>query len=147
MSEYITHSAEQTEQIGADLGSRLKPGDLIALFGKMGTGKTTFINGVARGMGIINAVSSPTFALVHEYAGNVPLYHFDMYRINSWDDLYSTGFFDYCESNGVIAVEWSENIEMALPSEFIRVDIFADKDFNQRHIHITEGSNLENTCS
>lgn len=146
MSEYTTHSAKQTEQIGADLGSRLKSGDFIALFGKMGTGKTTFINGVARGMGIVNAVSSPTFALVHEYAGKVPLYHFDMYRINSWDDLYSTGFFDYCELNGVIAVEWSENIEMALPSKFIRVDLFADQDFNQRHIRITEENNLENTC-
>ncbi len=147
MSEYTTHSAEQTKQIGVDLGSRLKPGDMIALFGEMGTGKTTFINGVAEGMGILDAVSSPTFALVHEYAGTLPLYHFDMYRINSWDDLYSTGFFEYCELNGVIAVEWSENIEMALPSNFIRVDIIADQDFDKRHIRITEGNKLENTRS
>lgn len=146
MSKHTTHNAEQTEQIGAELGSRLKPGDFIALFGKMGTGKTTFINGIAKGMGIIDTVSSPTFALVHEYTGIVPLYHFDMYRINSWDDLYSTGYFDYCESNGVIAVEWSENIEMALPSKFIRIDILADQNFKERHIHITEGNNLENTC-
>ena len=146
MSEHITYSAEQTEQIGADLGSRLKPGDFIALFGKMGTGKTTFINGVAKGLGIVDTVSSPTFALVHEYAGTVPLYHFDMYRINSWDDLYSTGYFDYCESKGVVAVEWSENIEMALPSDFIKVELFASQDFKERRIRITEGEKLENTC-
>lgn len=146
MSEHITHNAEQTEQIGADLGSRLKPGDFIALFGTMGTEKTTFINGVARGMGIVDAVSSPTFALIHEYAGNIPLYHFDMYRINSWDDLYSTGYFDYCESKGVIAVEWSENIEMALPPEFIKVELFAGQGFEERRILITEGNKFENTC-
>ena len=146
MSKHISHNAQQTEQFGAALGSRLQPGDFIALFGKMGTGKTTFINGVAKGMGIVDFVSSPTFALIHEYAGVIPLYHFDMYRINSWDDLYSTGYFDYCESKGVIAVEWSENIEMALPATFIKVELIAGQDVEERCILITEENNIDNTC-
>ena len=97
------------------MAQRLQGGEVIALFGGMGRGKTAFTRGLAAGLGSRDPVSSPTFALVQEYAGRLPLYHFDMYRIESWDDLYSTGFFDYLESGGVLVIEWSENIDAALP--------------------------------
>ena len=138
MAEFISKSSSQTEKIGSVLGKALKNGDVVAIFGDMGAGKTAFVRGLASGMGLNAFVSSPTFALVHEYPGNPPLFHFDMYRINSWDDLYSTGFFDYMDIGGVIAVEWSENIETALPENSIKVLITQGKLPNERRIVITE---------
>lgn len=123
MQEFITDSAGQTEELGARLAEKLRGGEVIALFGGMGMGKTAFTRGLCRGLGIRGGVSSPTFALVHEYRGKYSVYHFDMYRVSGWDDLYSTGFFDYLESGGVLVVEWSENIEAALPENAIRVEI------------------------
>ena len=104
-------------------------------------GKTAFTRGLARGMGADDIVSSPTFALVNEYRGRVPVYHFDMYRVASWDDLYSTGFFDYLE-NGVLVIEWSENIEGALPENALRITISRGESDNQRIFDI-EGVTLE----
>ena len=122
MSIFKTKSPKETEEVGKKLGSALKSGDVVAMFGGMGMGKTAFTHGIAEGMGIDpHQVSSPTFALVQEYGESQKLYHFDMYRIGSWDDLYSTGFFDYLEQGGVIAAEWSENIENALPENTITV--------------------------
>lgn len=88
---------------------------MLALFGGLGMGKTAFVRGLAAGRGLEAEVSSPTFALVHEYGGQPPLVHFDMYRVTGWDDLYSTGFFDYIDAGCILAVEWSENVEGALP--------------------------------
>ncbi|MEI6578732.1 MAG: tRNA (adenosine(37)-N6)-threonylcarbamoyltransferase complex ATPase subunit type 1 TsaE [Eubacteriales bacterium] len=146
MAAYITKSAEETEQVGASLGKTLIKGDVVAIFGEMGAGKTAFVRGLATGMGLSSCVSSPTFALVHEYQGELALYHFDMYRINSWDDLYSTGFFDYLYSAGVVVVEWSENIESALPENSIKVIISLGNTLNERKIVIMEDKNIENTC-
>ena len=136
--DFISHSAEQTEDIGYELGKRLKSGDVVAMFGEMGAGKTAFARGLARGMDFDGEVSSPTFALVHEYPARHMLYHFDMYRITNWDDLYSTGFFDYLESGGVLVIEWSENIENALPNNSIRVEISKNQNENERIISIEE---------
>ncbi len=147
MAEHYTTSIEQTEQLGAEFGNKLKAGDVIALFGEMGAGKTAFIRGMAIGMGLNAFVSSPTYALVHEYEGVLPLYHFDMYRINSWDDLFTTCFFDYLDSEGVIAVEWSENIETALPANAIRVKIMPGNKSNERCIVIMEEKKIENSCN
>ena len=124
--------------IGRRLGQKLKKGDVVAYFGPMGMGKTAFTHGLAEGMGINESlVSSPTFALVHEYRGNGRvLYHFDMYRITDWDSLYSTGYFDYLDSGENIAVEWSENIENALPDEYIRVEFKKGKNDNEREIRV-----------
>ncbi|MBQ1716806.1 MAG: tRNA (adenosine(37)-N6)-threonylcarbamoyltransferase complex ATPase subunit type 1 TsaE, partial [Ruminococcus sp.] len=108
MNRFITNSAEETEQLGERIASKLKGMEVIALFGGLGMGKTAFTRGLARGLGADDVVSSPTFALVNEYSGRVPVYHFDMYRVTSWDDLYSTGFFDYLDT-GVLVIEWSEN--------------------------------------
>lgn len=114
----------------------LRGGDLLAYTGGMGAGKTTFTIGLAKGLGVDGWVSSPTFALVHEYEGPLPLCHFDMFRITTLDDLYSTGFFDYLDSGRVIAVEWSENIAAALPPGHLTVD-FAPGEGDRRTITIT----------
>lgn len=136
MPKYITNTPQETEDLGAKLSSHLKAGDVVALYGGLGMGKTAFVRGMAAGLGLdCTQVSSPTFALVNDYGGNPPLVHFDMYRINSWEDLYSTGFFDYLDADAVLAVEWSENIENALPEQAIRVTFSRISD-NQRQIDI-----------
>lgn len=139
MTSYTTHSPAETEETGAQLARALHPGDVVALFGPLGAGKTQFVRGLARGLGDAGPVSSPTFALVHEYGGALPLYHFDMYRVEGWDDLESTGFFDYLEAGGVVAVEWSENIENALPPDAVRVRIAPGETANERRITIQRG--------
>lgn len=138
MEETVTRSVEETEQFAERFASRLRPGDLIAFRGGMGAGKTAFVRGLARGLGVKGEVSSPTFALVHEYNGSIPLFHFDMYRIESFEDLYSTGFFDYPDRGGIIAVEWSENIEAVLECSAIVIDI-SILDESTRKITITGG--------
>ncbi|MEF2794818.1 MAG: tRNA (adenosine(37)-N6)-threonylcarbamoyltransferase complex ATPase subunit type 1 TsaE [Hydrogeniiclostridium sp.] len=132
----VTNSTAETESLGESLAARLKGGEVLALFGPMGMGKTAFTRGLARGLGVQGGVSSPTFALVHEHAGKIPLYHFDMFRVTSWDDLYSTGFFDYLESDGVLVIEWSENIEGALPENAVRITVSPGETVNQRVFQI-----------
>ena len=131
MIRLISNSAEETEKIGERLAAALGGTEVIALFGGLGMGKTAFTRGIARGLGVAEGVSSPTFALVNEYRGRCGIYHFDMYRVTSWDDLYSTGFYDYLGS-GVMIIEWSENIEGALPDDAICVTISRGENENQR---------------
>ena len=123
MKTVTTHSPAETEAFAESLAGELRSGDVLAFEGGMGAGKTAFVRGLARGLRSTGEVSSPTFALVHEYGGCPPLIHFDMYRINSFDDLYSTGFFDYLDEGGVLAVEWSENIAAALPENAVTIRI------------------------
>ena len=137
MKEYRTRSPEEIEKLGEMVASHLHGGEILAYSGGMGMGKTAFTRGLARGLGITDGVSSPTFALVHEYRGNIPLYHFDMYRVSGWDDLYSTGFFDYLETGAVLAIEWSENIEGALPEDVIRIHISQGDTENERVFQIS----------
>lgn len=139
MRQITTCSAEETVSAGKAFGARLKVGDVVAFFGGLGMGKTAFISGLAQGLAVTDPVSSPTFAIVHEYRGRLPLYHFDMYRVSSWDDLDTTGFFDYLEAGGVCAVEWSENIEEALPPDAIRVTIARGDGDDTRIITIEQG--------
>jgi ATPase, YjeE family len=141
MQEIKTDSPARTEALGERLAARLHGGETLALFGGMGMGKTAFTRGLARGLGVEDGVSSPTFALVHEYRGRVPVYHFDMFRVTNWDDLYSTGFFDYLESGGVLVIEWSENIEAALPEDAVRIEIRQGAGENERIFRI-EGMEL-----
>lgn len=133
MSTYISDSVKKTEKYGEMLAKELKAGDVVAMFGGMGMGKTQLVRGLARGLGLDAAVSSPTFAIVHDYGGTPPLIHFDMYRVAGWDDLYSTGFYDYIEMGGILAIEWSENVESALPKNTIRL-YFTRLDENTRQI-------------
>lgn len=128
-------SEKETEALGLRVAQALSGTEVIALFGGLGMGKTAFTRGLARGLGVLDGVSSPTFALVNEYSGKFPIYHFDMYRITSWDDLYSTGFFDYLET-GVLVIEWSENIENALPGDAVRITIEKGQNEESRVFHI-----------
>lgn len=142
MSVYITNSPEETEELGLKLAKSLNGGEVVAFRGGLGMGKTCFTRGLARGLGFKGDVTSPTFALINEYiGGRLPLYHFDMYRISGWEDLYSTGFFDYIEQGGVIAAEWSENIENALPESTVTVT-FVRLDDNKREVTVN-GACLE----
>ncbi len=122
MQKFITKSPEETERLAERIANTLEGTELIAMFGDLGAGKTAFTRGLAKGLGIDDGVSSPTFALVHEYSGKYTVYHFDMYRVTSWDDLYTTGFFDYMDS-GVMVIEWSENIVDFLPENRINITI------------------------
>jgi len=118
---FRSESVAMTEEYGRKLAESLTAGTVVALYGGMGMGKTALVRGVAAGLGIEAEVSSPTFALVHDYGGQPPLVHFDMYRVSGWEDLYSTGFFDYLDAGAILIVEWSEHIENALPADAIRL--------------------------
>ena len=145
MKSYTTKSPEETESIGFKLAQTLRGGEVIAFRGGLGMGKTCFTRGLARGLGFTGTVTSPTFALINEYiGGRLPLYHFDMYRISGWDDLYSTGFFEYAEQGGVIAAEWSENIENALPAGTVTVT-FEQTGENDRVINIDGAPDIDLT--
>ena len=146
MLRFLSKSVSDTENIAENLGKTVRSGDVIAYFGGLGMGKTAFTRGLARGMGITADVSSPTFAIVNDYGGNPPLVHFDMYKVDSWDDLYSSGFFDYLDMGAVLAVEWSENIENALPESTVRVTIEQGEAPEERIITI-EGIYDENFSS
>lgn len=128
-------SYEETREIGRKLGAKLKGNEVIAYYGGMGMGKTAFTWGVAEALGVHEGVSSPTFALVNEYHGKYNIYHFDMYRVNNIDDLYSTGFFDYF-GTGIMLIEWSENIPFAIQEDFIKIRIAQGKNENDRVITI-----------
>lgn len=123
MKTFISHSVNETEEFAAQLAQALRPGDVLAFRGGMGAGKTAFIRGLARGLEVTGEVSSPTFALVHEHNGKIPLFHFDLYRITSLEDLYSTGYFDYLDRSGILAVEWSEQIEGILDEKTILITL------------------------
>lgn len=135
MERIISNSPAETEKIGEKLAQSLKGTEVIALFGGLGMGKTAFTRGLCRGLGIDDGVSSPTFALVNEYSGKFNIYHFDMYRVTTWDDLYSTGFFDYIDT-GVLVIEWSENIEGALPDNALKITISLGENDDQRIFEI-----------
>ena len=135
MERIISNSPNETEKIGEKLAQSLKGTEVIALFGGLGMGKTAFTRGLCRGLGVDDGVSSPTFALVNEYSGKFNIYHFDMYRVTTWDDLYSTGFFDYI-GMGVLVIEWSENIEGALPDNALKITISRGENDNQRIFEI-----------
>ena len=113
--KFITHSPEETEKIGEALAKSLQPGTILAYRGDLGAGKTAFTRGLARGLGCKETVTSPTYTIVNEYlGGRLPLFHFDMYRLASSDDLWDIGWEDYLDREGVCAVEWSENVADAM---------------------------------
>ena len=135
---FNSQSEKETEKFAENFAKTLIPGDVVALFGEMGAGKTAFVRGFLRGFSFEGEVSSPTFAIVHEYHGGIlPVFHFDMYRVESWDDLYSTAFFEYIDMGGISVIEWSENIENALPENSKRILIEKTGE-NQRKITYTE---------
>ena len=138
--EKVSNSPAETEVLGELLAEKLTPGTVIAFTGDLGAGKTAFTRGLARGLGIDERVTSPTFTIVNEYEGRLPLFHFDMYRLGSSEELFDIGWEDYLARGGVCAVEWSENIDDVL-EDCIRVDIRRGEHDNQRIITI-EGVEL-----
>lgn len=136
MAVFISRSVSDTEQIASRLADKLRGGEVIAFSGSMGMGKTAFTRGLVLALGGGDVVSSPTFALVNEYETRLPVQHFDMYRVSGWDDLYSTGFFDYLDTDNVLVIEWSENIDGALPENTIRIDIRKGEAENERIITV-----------
>ena len=140
--EYITNSPAETEAVGAALGRALKPGTILAYRGDLGAGKTAFTRGLARGLGYTEPVTSPTYTIVNEYlGGRLPLFHFDMYRLASSDDLWDIGWEDYLERGGVCAVEWSENVRDAMEDAVIVCIQKLGEE--KRKITITGGIDLE----
>ena len=119
----ITKSEKETQEAGEKLVQTLAPGSVVAMYGDLGAGKTAFVRGMTRGLGINFPVSSPTFNVVNEYPGKVPLFHFDMYRISDSDAMYDIGWDDYLERGGICAVEWSENVEEAFEPGTVKVNI------------------------
>ena len=137
--EYLSNSEAETEALGETLARRLKAGDVIAFSGDLGAGKTAFTRGLARGLGVTERVTSPTFTIVNEYlGGRLPLFHFDLYRLGSAEELFDIGWEDYLVRGGVCAVEWSENGAGVLEDP-IRVDIRRGETDDQRVITITGG--------
>ena len=139
--EYITNSPDQTEALGAALAAQLQPGTVIAYRGDLGAGKTAFTRGLARGLGVTERVTSPTYTIVNEYTGGrMPLFHFDMYRLGSSEELFDIGWEDYLERGGVCAVEWSENVWDALEDPIVITVYRLGED--TRKIVIEGGANL-----
>ena len=134
---FVTKSEGETEALGARLADKLAPGAVIAFTGDLGAGKTAFTRGLARGLGIADRVTSPTFTIVNEYeGGRLPLFHFDMYRLSSSDELFDVGWEDYLARGGVCAVEWSENVSDALEGDVIVLEIRRGESDGQRVIEI-----------
>ena len=140
--EWITHSPAETEALGARLAEALDAGRVVAFTGDLGAGKTAFVSGMARALGVEERVTSPTFTIVNEYeGGRLPLFHFDMYRLGDADELFHIGWEDYLARGGVCAVEWSERAEAALPPDAVRVSIVRGDGDSDRMITI-EGVEL-----
>lgn len=140
MAVFITNSEQETERLGAELAAKLTGGAVVAMFGDLGAGKTAFVRGMAKGMGLKCRVSSPTFTIVNEYLGERSLIHFDMYRLKSADELFDIGWEDYLSRGAVCAVEWSENVREAFRGDEVTVTI--EKLDEQRRRITVEGAEV-----
>ncbi|NLY84934.1 MAG: tRNA (adenosine(37)-N6)-threonylcarbamoyltransferase complex ATPase subunit type 1 TsaE [Tissierellia bacterium] len=135
--EIRLNNLEETEEFGIKLGKILKSGDIVCLNGDLGAGKTTLTKSICLGLGVEEYITSPTFTLINQYKGRVPVYHFDVYRLENVDELYDLGFDEYFYGNGVCIIEWAERIEKLLPRERLVLDIKRGKDMDERVINIT----------
>ena len=137
--EKEVNSSKETVALAKLFSNKIKENDCLAFFGEMGVGKTTFIQGLAQGLGVCGEICSPTFSIVNEYRGEVPLIHFDMYRVTGEDDLATTNFFEYLnDPKNIIAIEWSENIVDFLPEDYIKIQIIK-LNVRKRLIKISRG--------
>ena len=134
--EFLSHSEAETEQVAQQVARRLCAGTVLALFGDLGVGKTAFTRGLAHALGYRGRVTSPTFTIVNEYEGELPIFHFDLYRLPDGDALYEIGWEDYLLRGGICVVEWSERAEAFLPSDCIRVTIRRSTDEQMRSITV-----------
>ncbi len=139
--EIRLNNFEETEEFGIKLGKSLKSGDIVCLNGDLGAGKTTLTKSIGLGLDVKEYITSPTFTLINQYRGRLPVYHFDVYRLENVDELYDLGFDEYFYGNGVCIVEWAEKIEKLLPKERLVLDIKKGKDIDERVINITAYGN------
>lgn len=130
--DLVTGTAEDTRAVGAALAELLVPGDVISLSGDLGAGKTTFVQGAARGLGVEDPVASPTFVLVREYRGDLPVYHLDVYRLDRLQEVIDLGFEDLLDPSGVMFIEWGDAIDALLPDEHLRVELRSGEDDARR---------------
>ncbi len=146
MKEFIIKNEEDTRAFGCDLAKSLKPGDVIAMIGDLGTGKTTLTKYIAAGLGIEETVTSPTFTVVQEYkSGRLPLYHFDVYRVNDPDELFEIGFEEYLYSDGAVIVEWGDLVYDLLPEHSIILQLEYGEGEGERIYKIAEKEELKCT--
>lgn len=140
MRIYESFSYEDTQKIASEIADTLKGDEFIAMYGDLGAGKTAFVQGLARALGITDHITSPTFTIVNEYEGRVPLYHFDVYRISDPDEMYEIGYEEYVDTDGICIVEWAELIEDLFPPRYYKITILKDteKDFDYRKIIFEE---------
>lgn len=139
MSKIRVKSKEETEALGMELAQELGPGSVVALFGDLGAGKTTFTKAIAKGLGISDLITSPTFTIIHEYeSGRLPLYHFDVYRLGDEEELYELGYEEYFYGSGVTVVEWADRVEACLPEDAIRINISYGDGEDERIFHIDD---------
>ena len=138
--KYISNSYEETQKIAADFAKTLKEGDVLCMYGDLGVGKTAFVQGLAKGLEINEPITSPTFTIVNEYSGTLPLYHFDVYRIADSDEMYEIGYEEYVYGDGVSVIEWPQLIDDILPEKRYDIEIAKDYDKgeNYRTIEIKE---------
>ena len=139
----VTHTSEQTRELGKKIGRLLQPGDVLLLNGELGAGKTTLIQGIALGLDIQIPVCSPTFTLVQEYRGRLPLFHFDPYRLENPAEIAGVGFFDYLDFGGVTVVEWAERLQELAPNENMEICITLLKDQYRKIISIPHGERYQ----
>jgi tRNA threonylcarbamoyladenosine biosynthesis protein TsaE len=131
---FVSYSDAETMAWGEKISRSLRPGDVVAFFGDMGSGKTRTVQGICRGLGCFEQVSSPTFTLINEYSGTFPVYHFDLYRIESEREIYDLGYEEYFNGDGVCLIEWAERIAGLLPAT--RINIFLEGSFEPGQEHI-----------
>jgi len=140
----ITKSPEETKKLGKELSKLVKPGDLIAFYGELGAGKTCFIQGISQELEVKGYVTSPSFTIVNEYQGRIPIYHFDLFRLDNTEEILELGYEEYFYGEGLTVIEWAERIEQLLPKEYLKIDI-KFKDRNQRTISfIPQGDRFNN---
>jgi tRNA threonylcarbamoyladenosine biosynthesis protein TsaE len=124
----ITNSPEETKKIGKEIGKLARPGDLLAFYGELGAGKTCFIQGISQQLEVKDYVTSPSFTIINEYQGKIPIYHFDLFRLNSAEEILELGYEEYFYGEGLTVIEWAEKIEQLLPREHLKIDIkFKDR--------------------
>ncbi|MCL6519083.1 MAG: tRNA (adenosine(37)-N6)-threonylcarbamoyltransferase complex ATPase subunit type 1 TsaE [Armatimonadetes bacterium] len=139
---FYTYSSEETELLGEQIGRALQPGVVVALIGELGAGKTTLTKGIARGLGVTDLVHSPTFTLIHEHKGRVPVYHFDLYRLESHEEMEDLDYESYFRGEGVTIIEWAEKIPGILPSDRLEIRI-SEKNSTRRFDLIATGTQSE----
>lgn len=147
MLNFKSNSPEETFAFGQSLAKVLGPGQVICLAGDLGAGKTLLVQGLAKGLGIEDAVNSPTFTILNVYEAEFPIYHFDLYRLNYAEELFDIGFYEYTEANGLSIIEWPDKFPGELPNEYLWIDIKTNENINERIFHVSARGNLyEKIC-